>query len=49
MVLISNPRRFSPLMAKSSFKKKVIGQVATLLKASTFVHDGIFFARARIY
>ncbi|KAI9268324.1 hypothetical protein BDA99DRAFT_505514 [Phascolomyces articulosus] len=33
MVLITNPRQFAPLMAKSSFKKKVIGQLATLLKA----------------
>lgn len=34
MVLISNPRRFAPLMAESSFKRKVIGTGARLLKAS---------------
>ncbi|GAA5813676.1 hypothetical protein MFLAVUS_007162 [Mucor flavus] len=33
MVIISNPRRFSPLMAQSSFKRKVIGQAARALNA----------------
>ncbi|KAI7905642.1 uncharacterized protein BX663DRAFT_500453 [Cokeromyces recurvatus] len=33
LVIISNPRRFSPLMAQSSFKRKVIGTVARSLKA----------------
>lgn len=35
LVLISNPRRFAPLMAESSFKRKIIGAGARLLKAST--------------
>ncbi|KAI9266405.1 hypothetical protein EDC94DRAFT_603643 [Helicostylum pulchrum] len=34
MVIISNPRRFSPLMAQSSFKRKVIGEAARALNAS---------------
>ncbi|KAL0139217.1 hypothetical protein V8B55DRAFT_1521962 [Mucor lusitanicus] len=33
MVIISNPRRFSPLMAESSFKRKIIGAAARALKA----------------
>ncbi|KAG1472876.1 hypothetical protein G6F56_001279 [Rhizopus delemar] len=33
LVIMSNPRRFSPLMAKSSFKKKFVGSVARSLKA----------------
>ncbi|CEP11780.1 hypothetical protein [Parasitella parasitica] len=33
MVIISNPRRFSPLMAESSFKRKIIGVAARALKA----------------
>lgn len=33
MVIISNPRRFSPLMAQSSFKRKIIGDAARALKA----------------
>ncbi|CDS03794.1 hypothetical protein LRAMOSA06749 [Lichtheimia ramosa] len=33
MVLISNPRESVPLMAQSSFKKKVIGDAARMLKA----------------
>lgn len=38
MVIISNPRRFSPLMAQSSFKRKVIGTAARLLKASKYTY-----------
>lgn len=34
MVLISNPRRFCPLMAQSSFKMKIIGTAARLLHSS---------------
>lgn len=33
LVIISNPRRFSPLMAQSSFKKKIVGTIAKSLKA----------------
>ncbi|KAI9312036.1 hypothetical protein BX666DRAFT_1992042 [Dichotomocladium elegans] len=33
MVLLSNPREFAPLMAASSFKQKVVGGAARLLKA----------------
>ncbi|CAO0795483.1 unnamed protein product [Mucor circinelloides] len=33
MVIISNPRRFSPLMAEASFKRKIIGAAARALKA----------------
>ncbi|OBZ85147.1 hypothetical protein A0J61_06803 [Choanephora cucurbitarum] len=33
MVMISSPRRFSPLMAESSFKKKIIGDGARALRA----------------
>ncbi|KAG0180564.1 hypothetical protein DFQ28_001726 [Apophysomyces sp. BC1034] len=33
MVLISSPRPFAPLMAQSSFKRKVIGTAARLLNA----------------
>lgn len=36
MVLISNPRESVPLMAQSSFKKKVIGDAARMLKASKY-------------
>lgn len=43
MVLISNPRHFSPLMAEASFKRKVIGTGARLLKASEFVYFMIFY------
>lgn len=38
MVLISNPRESVPLMAQSSFKKKVIGDAARMLKASKSKH-----------
>lgn len=38
MVIISNPRRFSPLMAESSFKRKIIGAAARALKASKCCH-----------
>ncbi|KAI8336207.1 hypothetical protein BC941DRAFT_428598 [Chlamydoabsidia padenii] len=31
MVLVSNPRRFCPLMAQSSFKMKIVGTAARLL------------------
>jgi hypothetical protein len=34
MVLISNPRRFCPLMAQSSFKMKIVGTAARLLHSS---------------
>ncbi|KAL0086797.1 hypothetical protein F4703DRAFT_1848688 [Phycomyces blakesleeanus] len=33
MVIISNPRQFAPLMAKSSFKRKIIGAGARALHA----------------
>ncbi|CAO3696947.1 unnamed protein product [Rhizopus stolonifer] len=33
LVIISNPRSFSPLMAQASFKRKIIGIFARLLKA----------------
>lgn len=36
MVIISNPRRFSPLMAEASFKRKIIGTAARALKASKY-------------
>lgn len=36
MVIISNPRRFSPLMAEASFKRKIIGAAARALKASKY-------------
>lgn len=38
MVIISNPRRFSPLMAESSFKRKIVGAAARALKASKFMY-----------
>jgi glycerol-3-phosphate O-acyltransferase/dihydroxyacetone phosphate acyltransferase len=34
MVIISSPRRFSPLMAQSSFKRRIIGDAARALNAS---------------
>lgn len=34
MVIVSNPRRFSPLMAQSSFKLKIVGTAARALNAS---------------
>lgn len=33
MVIISNPRRFSPLMAQASFKRKIVGEAARALRA----------------
>jgi hypothetical protein len=34
MVIISNPRRFTALMAQASFKRKFIGAAARSLNAS---------------
>jgi glycerol-3-phosphate O-acyltransferase/dihydroxyacetone phosphate acyltransferase len=41
MVIISNPRRFSPLMAESSFKRKIVGAAARALKASKFIYTKV--------
>lgn len=42
MVIISNPRRFTALMAQASFKRKIIGAAARSLNASR-----VFFVEIR--